>query len=382
MYSFTPDITQRVLLDDIRGFVAVHLSEPSNESKYYESFDRKKWERSGLLKLPGLAIPEAFGGRGLGALDTLIALEALGHTSRDNGFNFAISAHLLACVVPLWLYGSDDLKKAYLPRLSNGQLIAANAMSEPNAGSDAFKMQTTAILGSQGYEINGTKSFVSNGPVADTLLLYAATDPGRGFMGGISAFWLDRTLHDFSSGPELEKAGLKSSALSSLYFTQTKVDPSFLVGQAGRGAHIFNRSMEWERVCLGGCHMGNLQRLVEKSVGLVRQQYSNGLARESRQAVSHELAEIQSRLEATRLLAYATAWKMDQGKSVGREAAMVKFQISELYKMSTLRISAIFQSAGIFDPDVEQSQMDALSSTIYSGTSEMQKTIIAQSMGL
>lgn len=382
MYSFSPDITQRVLLDDIRGFVSVHLADNSNESKIYTSFDRSKWLKSGAILLPGLAIPEAYGGRGLGALDTLLALEALGYSSRDNGFNFAISAHLLACVVPLWLYGSADLKERYLPGLSNGTLIAANAMSEPGAGSDAFQMQTTALPGVKGYDINGSKSFVSNGPVADTLLLYAATDPGRGFMGGISAFWLDRKIHNYTSGPELEKAGLKSSALSSLYFNQVSVDFSFLVGQAGRGAHIFNRSMEWERVCLGGCHLGNLQRLIEKSVNLVRQQYSTGLARESRQVVSHALAEIQARLDATRLLAYATAWKMDQGKSVGREAAMVKLQISELYKNATLRISSIFQSAGIWDADVEQSQMDALSSTIYSGTTEMQKTIISQSMGL
>lgn len=381
MYAFSPSPEQSALREEILGFVHRELL-PQDGSLPAATFERARWARCGRIGLPGLAIPPEYGGRGLGALDTAIALEALGYAHPENGLNFALSAHLLACVVPLWLAGTEELRKRYLPGLCDGSAIAANAMSEPASGSDAFSMQTIARLEDGLYRIEGTKSFVSNGPVADQLLLYAATDPSRGFLGGISAFWVDRDLHDFEVGPPLEKAGLTGSPLGSLFFTRTLVAEEFLVGPAGRGAHLFNRSMEWERVCLGAGHLGNLQRLLEKAVALVRGQLRDGFTREDRQSVSHELAELQSELDACRLLTYAAAWKMDQGKPVSREAAMAKLRNSELYKRATLRIALIFNGAGLFDPDAERSQRDALSSTTYSGTSEMQKTIIAQSLGL
>jgi alkylation response protein AidB-like acyl-CoA dehydrogenase len=381
MYAFSPSPGQQALREEILAFVADALM-PADGSLPEGIFERERWRRCGRIGLPGLAIPEEYGGRGLGALDTTLVLEALGYAHPDNGLNFALSAHLLACVVPLWLSGSQELRRRYLPGLCDGSLIAANAMSEPSSGSDAFTMQTIAEADGNEYVIDGAKSFVSNGPVADNLLLYAATDPGRGFMGGISAFWLDREIHPYQAGPALDKAGLTGSPLGSLYFSQTRVGEDFMVGPKGRGAHLFNRSMEWERVCLGAGHLGNLQRLLEKAVDLLRGQLRSGFSRETRQSATHELAVIQSELEAVRLLSYAAAWKMDQGKPASREAAMSKLRISELYKQATLRIALLFNGAGIFDPDVERSQRDALSSTIYSGTSEMQKTIIAQIMGL
>lgn len=381
MYEFSPTPAQQALREELTAFVQEALLADSRPGTN-QAFDRTRWARCGQLLLPGLAIPEAYGGRGLGALDTLLALETLGYAHPDNGLNFSLSAHLLACVVPLWLFGSEDLKRRYLPGLCNGEWIAANAMSEPSSGSDAFQMATTATPGAEGYTIDGSKSFVSNGPVSDMVLLYAATDPGRGFLGGISAFWLDRRIHPYQSSPPLEKAGLPGSSLGSLFFSQLQVEKAYQVGPEGRGAHLFNKSMEWERVCLGAGHVGNLQRLLEAAIALVRAQIGVSHTREQRQAVSHELADIHTRLEAVRLQAYAAAWKMDQGRAVSREAAMVKMSISELYKSATLRIAQLFQASGTYNADAEQSHLDALSSTIYSGTTEMQKTIIAQSLGL
>jgi alkylation response protein AidB-like acyl-CoA dehydrogenase len=380
MYSFTPTDEQRALQQEIKAFAAVHLSGGEELRDREQRFDRTLWERCGSIGLPGLAIPEEYGGRGLNPLSTLLALEALGYASKDNGLNFAVSAHLLACAVPLWLHGSEALKAEYLPKLCNGTWIAANAMSEPASGSDAFNMQTIAEAADEGYRISGAKSFVSNGPVANTVLLYAATDPSRGFLGGITAFWLDRRVHDFTVGPPLDKAGLRSSPLGSLFFDHTWVGKEYMVGREGRGAMLFNQSMEWERTCLGGCHLGNMQRLLEMAAKLLKDR--TALARGEQQAASFQLAGLQVRLESVRLLAYAAAWKMTQGKNAAKEAAMAKLAVSELYKTMTLKIETLFRSFGYNEPDAERSQRDALSSTVYSGTSEMQKTIIAQGMGL
>lgn len=378
MLAFRLSDDQQALREEILAFARQELV-PGVGSPYFE---RDRWEACGRIGLPGLSIPRAYGGRGLGALDTLIALETLGYAHPDNGLNFALSAHLLACVVPLWLFGSERLRQEYLPGLCDGSRIAANAMSEPGSGSDAFSMRTQAVPHEDRYVVTGTKTFVSNGPVADQVLLYAATDPDRGFLGGISAFWLDRQHHTFEKGPVIEKAGLTTSPLGSLYFQHMEVGREFMVGGEGKGAHLFNRSMEWERVCLGGGHLGNIQRLLEKATELLRTRIRSGTERHALQAASHQLAAWQSQWEAARLLAYSAAWKMDEGRPATREAAMSKWCISELYKEVTLGISLLFRGSGIVDPDVEQSHMDALASTLYSGTSEMQLTIIAQTMGL
>ncbi len=379
MYSFTPDQDQKNLRQEILELVA---SLPGDYEVNASGFDRDRWSRLGTQKVPGLAIPEMYGGRGCSALTTTIALEALGYAHPDNGFNFSVAAHLLACVVPLWLYGSEELKEEYLPGLCDGSIIAANAMSEPSSGSDAFSMKTTALADQTGYTISGSKTFVSNGPIADTVLLYAATDPEKGYMGGISAFWVDKTKHPFSSSEPLEKAGLTHSQLGSLFFEEMHLESKYRVGSEGRGAHLFNRSMEWERTCLGGLHIGNLHRLIERCVRHLRTGFQQGWPRERHQKATHDLALIQTQLEGIRLQAYAAAWKIDQGKPAGREAAMAKLTVSELYQRAALRIASIYNEAGVQDLDADQSALDALCSTLYSGTTEMQKTIIAQSMGL
>lgn len=377
MYSFTPEPHHVRIRQEILDLTA----DMPRIDKATEPY-RPLWEHLGRNGLPGMAIPETYGGRGFDALTTVIALEALGYGHADNGFNFSVAAHLLACVVPLWLYGSEELKSAYLPGLSSGRLIAANGMSEPSSGSDAFSMKTTARSCPDGYCIQGSKTFVSNGPIADTVLLYAATDPDKGFLGGISALWIDKTIHPYSSGDELAKAGLHHSTLGTLFFEDLIVPTRYLVGHEGRGAHVFNRSMEWERTCLGALHLGNLHRLIDRCVKQLRSGFQTGIPRESRQVVMHDLAFIQTRLEAVRLQTYAAAWKMDQQKPVGREAAMAKLAVSELYKQASQRLAEIFAEIGAPDRDAEQSALDAVSSTLYSGTSEMQKMIIAQSMGL
>lgn len=377
MYAFAPEPSHKQIRQEILDLVSVLPSGPLTHEQ-----ERELWLKLGQAGIPGMSIPVSFGGRGFDALTTVLAFEALGYGYPNNGFNFSIAAHLLACVIPLWLYGSDEVKSTYLPDLCSGTLIAANAMSEPSSGSDAFSMKTIARPLKNGYIIQGSKTFASNGPIADNVLLYAATDPEKGFMGGISAFWIDRKIHDYTKSAPLEKAGLEGSSLGSLFFEDLSVASRFLVGQEGRGAHIFNRSMEWERTCLGGLHLGNMHRLIDRCVRQMRSGFQAGVSRDAHQVATHDLAMIQTQLEAVRLQTYAAAWKMDQNKPAGRDAAMSKLAVSELYKRATQRIAMIFHEIGAPDQDADQSALDAISSTLYSGTSEMQKTIIAQSMGL
>lgn len=376
MLSFALEPYQTALQEEIISFVRDNLNTPKDVEARTKPFSRERWDTCGQILLQGLAVPQDYGGRGLSAVDTFLGLEALGYANPDNGLSFSISAHLLACTMPLFLYGSETLKRQYLVGLSNGKIIAANGMTEPATGSDAFAMTSTGIPFSGGYVVNGSKTFVSNGPVSDAVMLYVATDLQRGFMGGITAFWIDKKLHAYTSSPPFEKAGLGSSALGSLFFHDLKVDEAYLVGQEGRGAHIFNRSMEWERICLGACHLGNLQRLMEDIARTIRMDRHITAS----QSLMHQLANVKAQYTAVRLQALAAAWKMDQGKPVGVDAAMAKLQVSELYKSATSILSTSFEGLKKSNQDATLSHMDALSSTIYSGTSEMQRTIISQAL--
>jgi alkylation response protein AidB-like acyl-CoA dehydrogenase len=377
MYTFAPSDKQQQLQASLTEFIrqeVTPLLDPAGKV-----FPSEAWTKAGEQRLQGLAIPEAYGGRGLDAMDVFLALETLGYHSEDNGFNFAISAHLLACTVPVWLFGTEELKAEYLPDLSNGACIAANAMTEPASGSNAFRMQTTALpLESGGFMLHGNKCFSSNAPVADVLVAYAANDPERAHMGGITAFLIDRKKHPCSTGAPLEKAGLHTCPLGDVFFDQTPVENRFVIGKVGRGALVFNRSMEWERTCLGATHIGNMQRLIDKAVRLVK----NTDARTFGEAVRQEIAYWQAQLDAVRINGYAQAWQLSQKKANPRGAASSKLLISELYKKMTVALCNCLGEKQYLDGDFSRSQTDALSSTIYSGTSEIQKQIIAQSIGL
>jgi alkylation response protein AidB-like acyl-CoA dehydrogenase len=378
MYSFEPTPEQVILQKEIEEFTSTHLNLDSD--KDIQINHKERWLLAGKIGLPGLAIPKEYGGKGLDALSTFLALESLGYACKDNGFNFSICAHLLACTIPVWLYGNDFLKERYLPDMSSGKKIIANAMSEPHSGSDAFNMQTVAEPLDGSYSISGTKNFVSNMLESDLVLLYSMTDKNLGHLGGISAFLLDIQIHEFKKGVALDKAGLESCSLGSIFLDQTNVQPDYVVGQIGRGASVFNKSMEWERTCLGACHLGNLRRLLEQAIIELKKDIS-GIGATS-QYKSDKLAEWNSKLNAVSLLGYQTAWKMSKNKIVTKEAAMTKLLISELYK----EICSGLLSLHEFEPELKQdlikSFKDSVASTIYSGTSEIQKLIIAQQLGL
>ena len=297
-FSLTPD--QRSLYDGIVRFARETLNAGAIERDRSHTFPHDLWLRCGEMGLQGLPVPEEYGGVGLDPLSTAIALEALGYGCEDGGLSFSICAHLLACVVPIVHHANDEQKRTYLPRLANGTLIAANAMSEPDSGSDAYAMKTTAVRDGAGYRLNGTKMWTTNGPVADLAVVYAVTDPAKGYYGGISVFLVETGTPGFTAGQTFEKMGLRTSPIGEVVLEDVYVPAGAMIGNPGAGTMAFTQSMEWERVCIGAKHVGTMQRLLEKSVKYARTRAAFGEKIGKYQAVAHKIADMKIRLEAAR----------------------------------------------------------------------------------
>src|SRR5690606_34381247 len=206
----------------------------------------------------------------LDSVSTAIALEALGYGCRDGGLVFAICAHLLACVVPVWKHGTPEQHDRYLADLCSGAKIAVNGMTEPGTGSDAFAMKTRAIPEGSGFVISGAKTFSSNGPVADVAVVYASTDQEKGYHGGITAFLIEKGTDGFGTGQTFQKMGLHSCPIGELILDNVYVPETAVIGRVGQGAAIFSESMDWERACLVACHIGTIEWLLERAIEYAR----------------------------------------------------------------------------------------------------------------
>jgi alkylation response protein AidB-like acyl-CoA dehydrogenase len=374
---------QQHLYDEVVRFARSELSPGSADRDQSGTFSRELWLKCGQYGLQGLPIPKELGGSGLDALSTAIVLEGLGYGSTDGGLNFSVCAHLLSCVIPIWKHGTDAQKRKYLPALCNGSLVAANAMTEAAGGSDAFAMHTIASRTSSGFRIAGSKIFCTNGPEADVALVYAATDKNKGFQGGITAFILERSSGSFSIGQQFDKMGLRSAHLGEILVNDADVGEDSVLGGVGGGGPIFNESMDWERACLAACHVGTMQRLLEDAISYANSRQSGGAPIGRFQAISHKIADMKVRLEASRLLVYRAAWQLDRARLVGLDASMAKLYASEALKSTALDAVQIMGGYGYTkDYEGERALRDAVAGTIYSGTSEIQKNIIARWLGL
>lgn len=379
-FSITP--YQEEIQQEVLAFSRQHLNESIGQRNKEQFFDRQLWGKLGELKLPGLCIPEVYGGRGLDPLTTVLALEALGEGCEDGGLCFGISAHLLACCVPIWLHGSEEQKNTLLPRLCDGTWIAANAMTESQSGSDSFNLLTTATEKGDHFILDGHKNYISNGPVADILITYASTDSAKGFFGGISAFILDVKAYEVGLSGPIEKMGIRSCQMGEATFNNLKVPGNAVLGKIGGGGMIFNQSMEWERICLGAIHLGAMNRVLKNTLNFVKNRQSGGRPIGDYQAVSHQLVDLKAGLEASKLLLYKAAWKLGSTKMVTMEASVSKLFVSEFFKEFASKIFQIYAGKAFRENhEAERLLRDAMASTIYSGTSEVQRNIIAKMMG-
>ena len=381
--DFSVSEEQASLREGIIRFAQKELNSRVLERDRDQTFTRDLWSKCGQMGLQGLPVPEPYGGSGLDPLSTAMALEALGYGCADGGLVFAVCAHLFACVVPLWKHGSEEQKRRYLPGLCNGALIGSGAMTEPGSGSDVFSLSTKAMPDGQGFRINGAKLFVSNGPVADVVIVYALTDPQKGYLGGISAFLVEKGTRGFSVGQKFEKMGLRTAPLGELVFEDLHVSADAVIGGVGAGASLFHQAMDWERICLFASHIGAMERLLEKAIEHGRTRTLSGKPIGKLQAISHRIADMKVQLEAARLLTYRAAWRLDRVKNVSLDASMAKLFVSESLVRAALDAVQIHGGYGYMaELGLERALRDSVASTIYSGTSEVQRNIIARWLGL
>lgn len=374
---------QKLLRDNITNFARRELNDDVIRRDREQVFSRDLWQKCASLGLMGLPVPEVYGGSNSDALTCAIALEALGYGCRDGGLVFSLSAHLLACVLPIMTHGDDDQKQRYLPGLVDGSLVGMHAITEPGSGSDSFAMKTTAQPDGDGWVLNGTKTFISNGPVGDVCVVFAMTDAVKGYHGGVTGFIIDRQTPGFVSGQKYEKMGLRTSAISELVLDGVRVPASAVLGGIGAGAGVFATAMDWERILLVAGHVGTMERLLETSVKYARTRTQFGQAIGKFQAVAHKLADMKVQLEASRVLLYRSAWRLTHQRNASLDASIVKLFISESLVKAALDAVQVHGGNGFMvEFEVERALRDAVGGTIYSGTSEMQRNIIARWLGL
>ena len=381
--DFSYSTEQRALREQIIEFARDVLSEGAAERDRNATFSRELWQKCGEFGLPGMLVNEEYGGLGVDPLSCAIGLEAFGYGCRDGGLVFSVCAHLLSCVVPIWKHGTEEQKARYLPGLCDGTLVGGNATTEPGSGSDAFAMRTRAEACDGGYRINGTKMFVSNGPVADVLLVYAVTDSSKGYHGGVTAFLVETKASGLQARSKIEKMGLRSSPLGELVFDDVIVPFDAVMGGVGGGSPIFTESMDWERTLLFAAHVGTMERLLEQAVSHARMRSQFGQAIGKFQGVAHRIADMKVSLEAARLLVYRAASRLGRSKAAALDAAICKLFVSEAFVKTAMDAVQIYGGYGYTtEYEVERILRDAMGSTLYSGTSEMQRNIIGRWLGL
>lgn len=373
---------QKQLRQEIVRFAQNELNNDLIENDKEEVFNRKGWTQCAQFGIQGLPIPEQYGGSETDLLTTVYLLESLGYGCKDNGLVFSINAHLWTCSMPILTFGTEEQKQKYLPKLCNGELIGGNAMTEPNSGSDAYSLRTTAVRDGDYYVLNGSKTFSTNAPVADVVIVFATEDVEKG-AGGISAFLVETDVEGLSIGRKIEKMGNRTSPMAELFFEDCKIPVENRLGREGAGMSIFAHSMEWERGFILASAIGSMERQLKATIRYARQRKQFGQSISKFQLVSSKIVDMKIRLETARNLLYKAAWQKQNGKSIFMEAAMVKLLISESWVQSCLDAIQVHGGYGYMtEYELERELRDAMGSRLYSGTSEIQRQIIAQFLRL
>jgi len=323
----------------------------------------------------GIPIPQQYGGAGSDFLTHIIAVEEISRSCSSTGFTLSFHAGIIG--MSLNLFGNEEQKKKYLVPLAKGQHMGAFALTEPGAGTDVMAVSTTAVRDGNGYVMNGTKTFVSNGPLADTYIVFCWTDKSAG-KKGMSAFIIPRDTTGLKPGVHFKKMGLRSSQTSEVVFKECPIPGENLLGQEGAGLVMAMTGFDHGRIGIAAQAIGILQAALDESIRYAKErvQFGNPIARQ--QAIAWMIADMATDLSAARFLAYHAAWLKDQKQPFGKEASMAKLFATEAAMKHTTQAVQIHGGCGyIKGVKVERLMRDAKIAEIYEGTSEAQRMVIS-----
>jgi acyl-CoA dehydrogenase len=362
----------------VAAFVAKGVDPRAKEIEEADAIPEDIVAKCKDMGLFGLGIPENYGGLGLGMVGRAAILEELGKTI--NGFTTFIGGHVGIGTVGIVAFGSKDQKLRYLPKMASGDWIGAFALTEPDAGSDAASLKTTAVKKGERYVLNGSKHFITNGDVAHVFTVMAKTDPKAG-PRGISSFLVEKGFPGLRVGKLEKKMGLKGSHTTGLSFEDCEVPEENLLGKEGEGFVNALKVLTNGRAGLAARNLGSCQKLLELSLAYASERVQFGRPILAQPAIRHYLAEMATEVELVRSMVYRVAWMVDQGQNVIKEAAMVKLFASEAYNRIADKALQVHGGMGYMcDMPIERYYRDARITRIYEGTSEIQKNIIAREL--
>ena len=342
------------------------------------SFPRSLWPEMGALGLHGITVEEEFGGLGLGYLEHVVAMEEVSRASASVGLSYG--AHSNLCVNQIRRWGSDDQKRRYLPGLISGEHVGALAMSEAGAGSDVISMRLRADPRGDHYVLNGTKFWITNGPHADTLVVYAKTDP-EGASRGVTAFIIEKDFKGFRCAQKLDKIGMRGSDTGELVFEDCEVPAQNVLGPENGGAGVLKSGLDYERTVLAGGPLGIMQACLDAVLPYVRERRQFGRPIGTFQLMQGKIADMYVALNSARAYVYAVARACDAGKTTRFDAAGAILMASEnAVRVSLEAIQALGGAGYLKDYPVERYLRDAKLYDIGAGTNEIRRFLIGREL--
>jgi alkylation response protein AidB-like acyl-CoA dehydrogenase len=369
---------QRMVRDTTRGYAEKELKPFASRLDHDGVYPQEQLEKLGAMGLMGVFVPEQLGGSGLDRVAYVAALEEISKVWASLGVIMSVNNSLVCG--PLVRFGTEAQKKRYLPRVASGEWLGCYALTEPSAGSDAGSIQTQAKRAGEDYVLNGSKVFTTNGSRANLAIVYAVTDPSSG-KNGISAFLVERQTSGYVVDKIEDKLGLNASETAALRFENCRVPRENLLGHEGEGFRIALETLDGGRIGIAAQALGIAQACLEESLSYSQERKQFGEPIANFQAIQWMLADMATEIDAARLLTYRAASLQQQGKNVTREAAMAKLFASESSNRAAYKAVQIFGGYGyIKDFPVERFFRDARVTTLYEGTSEIQRLIIARQL--
>jgi len=369
---------QQLLQKTVREFAESELAPHAREWDEKQEFPREVFSKLGALGLMGVVWPAEYGGSGLTTLDYAIVMEELARV--DAGVALSVAAHNSLCSGHIFLAGTDEQKRRFLAPLARGEKVGCWGLTENSAGSDAGGTRTTAVRAGEGWVLNGSKTFITNGRVADTAVVMAVTDREKG-KKGISAFIVERGAKGFRAGKKEDKLGVRSSDTSELVFEDCRIPAGNLLGAEGHGFIDTLRILDRGRIGIAAFSVGIAQACLEASMRYARERRQFGHAIAEFQAVQFKIADMATRVDAARLLTWRAAYLRDRGKEHTAESSMAKLYASEMSVQAALDAVQIHGGYGyVKDYPVERYLRDSKLGTIGEGTSEVQRLVIAREL--